>query len=128
MVGPAFYLIHTASLHQHTHCYITQHPYIPSPTNQLADLASCHFNISAAALLLHLNSLAPHSLPWAMLPLLPTMSLWLTTNLQRQWHDSLSLASMPVPKSGSGCVNGSLSLTPWARTCFWKTKFPSSTS
>ena len=131
IAGHASYLLHSSSLLQRQHQYLSQWLYIPGPANHLADVASWRFDLSNDALLAFLDSVAPHTQPWQMLHLPPIWLLQLPTNLQWRQHVWPSLTSVPPPKIVSGPNTWSFSLTSSAWTPFlqpWKTKYLSSTS
>ena len=117
--SPASYLLHSSSLLQHQHQYLSQQFYISGPANHLADVALRHFDLSINSFLSFLDSVTSHTQPWQMLHLLPIWLSRLTTNLQWQWHAWLSIASVPPPKIISGPNTGYLSPTSlaWTLSC-----------
>ena len=127
----ASYLLHSSSLLQHQHWYLSQQFYIPWLANHLANVALRHSDLPNNAFLSFLDSVTSHTQPWQMLHLLPVWLSQLTTNLQRRWHAWPSLASVPPPKIISAPNTGYLSPTSSAWTLFlppWKTRYPSSAS
>ena len=130
-MGPAAYLLRTASLHQRRHRYLLQRTYIPGPANVLADIASRRFDLSDDALLRHLTTLAPHSQNWQMLTTSPELVSQLICDLLRKRPDKPYLRNAPAPSISSGPNTGSRTRSRWAWAPFyplWRTKYPTSAS
>ena len=130
-MGPATYLLHTASLHQQRHHYLLQRAYIPGPANVLADITSHRFDLSDDELLHLLTTLSPHSQNWQMLMTSPELISQLICNLLQKRPDKPYLHNMPTPSISFGPTIGCRTRNRWAWTPsypLWWTKYPTSVS
>ena len=130
-MGPAAYLLCTASLHQCCHHYLLQCTYIPGPANMLADIALCHFDLSDDELLHLLPTLSPHSQKWQMLTTSPKLVSQLICDLLWKRPYKLYLHNVPIPLISSGPTIGCHTQNHWAWTPsypLWQTKYPTSVS
>ena len=130
-MGPAAYLLHTASLHQWRHHYLVQCAYIPGPANVLADIALRRFDLSNDALLRLLTSLSPHSQKWQMLTTSPELVSLLICDLLWKRPDKPYLHNEPAPLISFGPNIGCRTRNCWAWTLsypLWRTKYPTSAS
>ena len=100
--GPSAYLLREASLLQRQHRHITRQTFIPGTKNQIADIASRRFDLTDEQLLTHLNSLAPQTTSWVMLPPPPEALLNVISALRMQRPERQWAAIEPRPPTPSG--------------------------
>ena len=97
----------------------------------LADITSCHFNLSDDELLCLLGTLSLHSQNWQMLTTPPELVLQLTCDLLWKWPNKLCLRNVPSPSISFGPTIGCQTWNCWAWTPsypLWRTKYPTSVS
>jgi hypothetical protein len=80
--GAPAYLNRLFALHQRAHRYLSQHDYIPGPTNAMADDASRLWDLSDNALLAHFNQRYPQEYPWEIAHLPSHLILPVISSLQ----------------------------------------------
>ena len=119
-MGPATYLLRTASLHQWRHRYLLQHTYIPGPANVLANIALRRFDLSDDALLRLLTTLSPHAQNWRMLTTSPKLVSQLTCDLLWIRPDRPYLHNAPAPSTSSGPTTGCRTQNRWV----WTPSYP----
>ena len=80
----AAYLCHLSSLHRCHHCYHHEVSHIAGEANTMANILSCHHDLSDAQLLTLFNAHFPQAEPWCMYCLPTAMLSALISSLQQR--------------------------------------------
>jgi hypothetical protein len=109
--SPTAYLLRLNSLHQRHFRYLAKPDYLPGPLNLMADDLSRLWELNDSQLLSYFNTKYPQDLPWQTATLRPAMLSSLTSALQKQRVDPVSLLNAQPKKMVIG-ASGSATAKP----------------